>query len=124
MKSIKNILYCIFWLPFLSGIGNANAQIEQPSPKVTEAETVTENLPPAICRIWHGWTTVENADKFEQILTKEVIPGFEKNKPKGYQGIQLLRRDIGEGIIEFTTHMWFDSIESVKGFAGKDYETA
>ncbi|MEJ2544027.1 MAG: hypothetical protein P8Y99_08160 [Calditrichaceae bacterium] len=31
----------------------------------------------AIKRIWHGWTTKENADKYQSILQDEVIPGIE-----------------------------------------------
>lgn len=78
-------------------------------------------LPASISRIWHGWTTLQLADELESVLTKNAIPGFEKNKPNGYRGIQVLRRTIGNEV-EFTTIMWFDSIESVKNFAGNDYE--
>jgi len=28
----------------------------------------------AIKRIWHGWTTKENADKYQNILNTEVLP--------------------------------------------------
>ncbi len=76
-----------------------------------------------ISRIWHGWTTKENADRFERLLTDEVLPGIERNKPKGYRGIQLLRRE-GSNEAEFTTIMWFESIEAVKNFAGEEYEKA
>ncbi|MGC2451951.1 MAG: hypothetical protein WA592_04045 [Pseudolabrys sp.] len=37
--------------------------------------------------------------------------------------IELLRGPVGEEV-EFATVMWFDSLESVKAFAGADYETA
>ncbi len=89
--------------------------------KLSQAQTHhTEN---SIARIWHGWTTKANANAFERVLVDEAIPGIEKNKPAGYKGIQLLKRDVGNEI-EFTTIMMFDSIESVKEFAGEDYETA
>lgn len=33
-------------------------------------------------RVWHGWTTKENAAKYQSILQNEVIPGIEaKNIP-------------------------------------------
>ena len=36
----------------------------------------------SIKRVWHGWTTKENADKYQSILQNEVIPGIEaKNIP-------------------------------------------
>ncbi|UCE32023.1 MAG: hypothetical protein JSW68_03585, partial [Burkholderiales bacterium] len=28
-------------------------------------------------RIWHGWTTPENADVYERLLHDEVFPGIE-----------------------------------------------
>ena len=76
-----------------------------------------------IARIWHGYTSKHNADIYENLLKKEIFPGIEKKNVKGYKGIQLLRRSL-EPEVEFTTIMWFGSIESVKQFAGDDYETA
>ena len=78
---------------------------------------------PLISRVWHGWTTKANADRFETLLREQVLPGFAKSKIKGYKGCQLLRREL-ENEVEFTTIMWFDSIASIKSFAGEDYETA
>ena len=34
----------------------------------------------AIKRIWHGWTTLENADKYRYIILNDVIPGIEEKK--------------------------------------------
>lgn len=76
-----------------------------------------------ISRIWHGYTTKNNADTYENLLKEEIFVGIEKKNVKGYKGIQLLRRNL-ETEVEFTTIMQFDSIESVKQFAGDDYETA
>ena len=77
----------------------------------------------AIKRIWHGWTTPENADKYQTLLHNEVFPGIETKKIPGYLSIELLRRDL-EDEVEFITIMKFDSLESVREFAGEDYETA
>jgi heme-degrading monooxygenase HmoA len=76
-----------------------------------------------IARIWHGWTTPEHADAYEQLLRTEVFPGIANRKVPGYRGIQLLRREL-EDSVEFVTEMWFDSLEAVRGFAGEDYEVA
>ena len=46
----------------------------------------------AIKRVWHGWTTPENADKYQNLLHNEVFPGIEAKKIPGYQSIELLRR--------------------------------
>ncbi len=74
-----------------------------------------------ISRIWHGWTTRENADAYEALLRKEVFVGIANRLHRGYHGIHLLRRDIPEEV-EFVTIMWFDTIDAVKEFAGEDYE--
>uniref|UniRef100_A0A7V3E7S4 Antibiotic biosynthesis monooxygenase n=1 Tax=Ignavibacterium album TaxID=591197 RepID=A0A7V3E7S4_9BACT len=76
-----------------------------------------------IARIWHGWTTPENADVYENLLMKEIFSGIAGKNIPGYKGIQLLRRTL-EKEEEFITIMWFDSIENVKLFAGEDYTKA
>jgi heme-degrading monooxygenase HmoA len=76
-----------------------------------------------ISRIWHGWTTRENADAYEKLLREEIFTGIAERAIRGYQGIHLLRRDI-ENAVEFITIMWFDSFDAVAEFAGADYEVA
>jgi hypothetical protein len=76
-----------------------------------------------IARIWRGWTTPENADAYQRIVSQEVLPGIAARILDGYHGAYLLRRDLG-GEVEFATIMLFDSLEQVRGFAGEDYESA
>jgi len=76
-----------------------------------------------ITRIWHGHTTLANADAYESLLKTEIFVGIAHRRIHGYRGIQLLRRTIG-GTVEFITIMWFDSIDAVREFAGEDYEKA
>ena len=76
-----------------------------------------------IARIWHGWTTPENADVYENLLKTEIFPGIAAKGVVGYRGIRLLRR-AQEEEVEFITMMDFDSWEAVKQFAGEDYEHA
>lgn len=76
-----------------------------------------------IARIWHGWTTRENADVYEALLRHEIFIGIQDRQIAGFREIQLLRRSL-ETEVEFTTIMWFDSIEAVRAFAGDDYEVA
>lgn len=75
-----------------------------------------------ILRIWHGYTTKANADVYEDLLKTDIIPGIEKKNIAGYKRMQLLRRELEEEV-EFTTIMWFDSIDAVIDFVGEDYET-
>lgn len=76
-----------------------------------------------IARIWHGWTTTSNADTYQRIVSTEVLPEIASRKLPGYRGAHLLRRNL-EHEVEFTTVMWFDSLENVRSFMGDDYETS
>jgi antibiotic biosynthesis monooxygenase (ABM) superfamily enzyme len=77
-----------------------------------------------IGRIWHGWTTLENADRCERLLKEEIFAGIAGRDVPGYKGIQLFRRLSDDGEVEFVTIMRFDSWDAVKRFAGEDYEQA
>ena len=76
-----------------------------------------------IARIWHGYTVFENADSYEHLLREEIFEGIHNRHIEGFKSIQLLRRNINDET-EFITIMMFDSIESVKAFAGANYESA
>lgn len=76
-----------------------------------------------ITRIWRGWTTHENADAYEALVSGTVLPGIASRDLTGYHGAYLLRREL-EDETEFVTVMLFDSLENVRRFAGEDYETA
>lgn len=76
-----------------------------------------------ITRIWHGWTTPENADAYQRIVSGEVLPQIAAMKVAGYRGAHLMRREL-ESEVEFVTILWFDSLDSVRAFGGDDYETA
>lgn len=76
-----------------------------------------------ISRIWHGWTSRENADAYETLLRTEIFAGIAGRTIEGYRGIHLLRRE-ADTHVEFVTIMWFDSIGAVTAFAGDDYEAA
>jgi heme-degrading monooxygenase HmoA len=77
-----------------------------------------------IGRIWHGWTTTQNADKYEKLLQEEVFSDIAEKEVSGYKRIQLFRRLLDDDEVEFVTIMWFDSWDAVKQFAGEDYERA
>jgi heme-degrading monooxygenase HmoA len=76
-----------------------------------------------LSRIWHGWTTPENADRYEALFKEEIFVGIKGRQIAGFKGIQLLRRETGDEV-EFVTIMQFDSLDAVRAFAGADYEAA
>lgn len=75
-----------------------------------------------INRVWHGWTTPENAGAYEQLLREEVLPGI--HRVAGFKGARLLRRQTKKDEVEFIVITIFDSLDAVKQFAGEDYEVA
>jgi hypothetical protein len=76
-----------------------------------------------IGRIWHGWTTPQNADAYEMLLKTQIFPGILARKISGFRRIELMRRPSGEEV-EFVTLMWFDSMDAVRTFAGAQYDVA
>lgn len=74
-----------------------------------------------IKRIWHGWTTPDQADAYEALLLNEVSRGIEGMNIPGLRGFDMLRRDLPDEV-EFVTIMAFETLEDVKAFAGEDHE--
>jgi heme-degrading monooxygenase HmoA len=74
-----------------------------------------------IARVWHGWTTPENADAYEEFLRTTMFPSI--HGVPGFLGADLLRNDL-DGEVAFITVTRFDSLDAVRAFAGDDYEQA
>ncbi len=76
----------------------------------------------AVARIWRGWTTIDNADAYETVVHQEVLPAIFARSIPGLLGTHLLRAaEVENEEVEFTTIMWFESLDSVKNFMGEDY---
>ena len=74
-----------------------------------------------IARVWHGWTTRENADPYEEFLRTKMFPSI--HEVPGFRGADLLRRDDGDEVA-FITVTRFESLDAVRRFAGEDYQRA
>jgi hypothetical protein len=73
-----------------------------------------------IARHWRGWTEVDNANAYEALVKTKVLP--ELKRLAGYRGGYILRSD-GADEVEFVVVNFFESLESVRLFAGDDYAT-
>ena len=73
-----------------------------------------------IARHWKGWTKLADAPAYERLLTDTVLPALKSIA--GYQGGYVLRQD-DDREAEFVVVNFFDSLDSVKRFAGDDYQT-
>jgi hypothetical protein len=76
-----------------------------------------------IVRLWRGWTTPENADRYEELIRLAIFPGILKRAIAGLDGLELFRKTV-EAEVEFMTLMRFASWEAVKAFAGPDWEAS
>lgn len=74
-----------------------------------------------IVRVWRGRALPADADAYERHFGTEVLPELERLD--GFRGASLLRRD-ADGVVEFVAITRFDSLASVRRFAGDDYERA
>lgn len=78
-----------------------------------------------VARVWRGWTTMENADAYQEIVERDVIPDILEREIPGLMGAQVLRSaDTVDDEVEFTTIIWFDHLDSVRGFMGGNYRKA
>jgi heme-degrading monooxygenase HmoA len=74
-----------------------------------------------LARIWHGVTMADKADTFLQFVRKTGEQAYLKSP--GNQGVHILRRHFDDKA-EFLLFSFWDSIESIKRFAGEDYSRA
>jgi len=74
-----------------------------------------------IARQWMGETLESDADTYSKYLEETGVG--EIRATKGNQAVWLLRR-IHEGRAVFMVLSLWDSFESIKAFAGPDYERA
>jgi heme-degrading monooxygenase HmoA len=73
-----------------------------------------------IARHWRGWTKLPDAEAYEALLRDKVLPAL--RGIAGYRGGYVLRAD-GPAEAEFVVVNFFDSLDAVKAFAGRDYST-
>ena len=74
-----------------------------------------------IVRMWRGQAKAENADAYERFVTTKVFAALPAIS--GHRGAYLLRRSIG-GEVEFIAVTLWESLASIRGFAGEDIDRA
>ena len=76
-----------------------------------------------IIRTWRGWTNLENAPIYEDMLINEVFPEVKKKGVDGLEKVSISTM-IKKDEVEFFLVLQFESLDSVIEFAGVDYESA
>ena len=77
-----------------------------------------------LIRIWHGYTTPDKAEAYEQLVISRIFKEIEAKTGEGFKGVELLKRNLSDDEVEFTTMMRFKDLETIKKLTGEDYETA
>jgi hypothetical protein len=76
---------------------------------------MTNRKSPSIARIWRGRTTRGKADAYAAYMAEHGIPPLKEKA----LGVQSLRED-REHESEFVTISYWESVEAMSAFAGKD----
>lgn len=74
-----------------------------------------------IARLWKGAVRPDDGYAYAAYMERTGIPDYERTP--GNLGVYMLRREAGDRC-EFVMVTFWDRLESVKSFAGEDYETA
>jgi heme-degrading monooxygenase HmoA len=74
-----------------------------------------------IGRHWRGLARREAADHYVEHLRRETLPAL--GAIEGFGGAYVLRRESGDEV-EFVVLTLWDSLDSVRAFAGDDLERA
>lgn len=74
-----------------------------------------------IARIWRGEALPEKAEAYHRFVTGHVFTAIAALK--GHRGAYLLRRETN-GRVEFLAVTLWDSLESVRAFAGETLDAA
>lgn len=70
-----------------------------------------------IARLWKGVVRANDADSYQEYLHETGIPDYQATP--GNLGVSILRRETSQGV-EFSTLTFWDSMESIRAFAGDD----
>ncbi len=75
-----------------------------------------------IARIWHGKVRTAEAAEYRTYI--ETTGMAEYRACAGNRGAWLLSRDLGDGTTQVVTLSFWESLESIREFAGDDIERA
>ena len=74
-----------------------------------------------IVRMWHGRVPTSKAQAYREFVNGRAIPDY--HSVPGNISVHILERQEGE-ITHFITMTFWESLESIRGFAGDDLERA
>ncbi len=72
-------------------------------------------------RMWHGRVPTAKAEAYAEFLRRRAIPDY--RAVQGNLSVSILERQEGN-VTHFITLTYWNSLESIKGFAGENLENA
>jgi heme-degrading monooxygenase HmoA len=72
--------------------------------------------------MWRGWVATDRAAEYVEYINRTGIAEYRRTP--GNLDAQMWTRDLGDGRTEVVTLSWWESLESIKGFAGEDISRA
>lgn len=78
-------------------------------------------MPEMIVRMWHGRVPTSKAQAYREFLNGRAIPDYQS--VAGNISVHILERQEGE-VTHFITMTFWESMETIKGFAGEEVEVA
>ena len=74
-----------------------------------------------IARTWHGAVPIAKSEKYLELMRNVAIPDYKRTP--GNRGAYVLHREEGD-VVHFVMLTYWDSLEAVSGFAGRDVSVA
>jgi heme-degrading monooxygenase HmoA len=74
-----------------------------------------------VARVWRGVVRARDADEYADYIRETGFSAY--GETEGNRGAWLLRRDDGDRT-EFVAYSLWDSLDSIRAFAGEDVDTA
>ncbi|MEW6084193.1 MAG: antibiotic biosynthesis monooxygenase [Chloroflexota bacterium] len=74
-----------------------------------------------IARMWHGRVSTVKAKAYREFVNSRAIPDYQS--VEGNLSVHILERAEGD-VTHFVTLTFWKDMDSIKGFAGEDAETA
>jgi heme-degrading monooxygenase HmoA len=72
--------------------------------------------------MWRGWVLTDRATAYVDYIAGTGIAAYRRTP--GNLGAQMWTRDLGDGRTEVLTLSWWESLDSIRGFAGSEIDSA
>jgi hypothetical protein len=72
--------------------------------------------------MWWGETPADLADEYAEYVGRTGVADLQATP--GNLGVEVLRRDLGDGRVEFLVAFYWESLDAIRAFAGDEVDRA